>query len=93
MIMTIVFSVFMALSQVAVAGDVDSLFINLIRDEGHRVIMAIGFGGILGCFFLSDTAVAIASQANATRFPDRHKAQRGALARRGKAIDCPITRF
>jgi sulfur relay (sulfurtransferase) complex TusBCD TusD component (DsrE family) len=67
----------MLCSGAAVAGDTDPLFINLTSDDGHRVTMALAFGGAQLkrghplTVFLNDRGVMAASKTNAVQFTDQ----------------------
>lgn len=64
-------------SSAAFAGDSDALFINLTSDDGHRVAMALTFGGRQMerghhlTVFLNDRGVLAASKANAAHFAEQ----------------------
>jgi len=80
----------------AIAGPNDPLFVNLISDEGHRAGMALTFSGRqlkLGhplTIFLNDRAVALASRANAGKYPEQQKALAELIATGATIIVCPM---
>jgi len=80
----------------AMAGANDPLFVNLTSDDAHRVNMALGFGknqlerGHPLTVFLNDRAVFVASQANAGKFAEQHKAIGDLAAKGATIIACPF---
>ncbi|MCB1488585.1 MAG: DsrE family protein [Bauldia sp.] len=80
----------------AEAGATDPLFINLTSDDGHRINMALVFGGSqlkLGhplTVFINDKAVLAASKVNTGKFPDQQKTIAGLLASGATIIVCPM---
>ncbi len=80
----------------AQAGSDDPLFINVTTDEGHRMSMALTFGGKqmkLGhplTVFLNDRAVFAATSANAEKFAAQQKAIADLLASGATVIVCPM---
>lgn len=78
------------------AGDSDPLFINLTSDDGHRVNMALTFGGHQMkrghalSIFLNDRAVAVASKANAEKFAAQQKALTDLLGAGATILVCPM---
>ncbi|MDJ0931805.1 DsrE family protein [Breoghania sp.] len=80
----------------AFAGDTDPLFINLTSDDGHRINMALGFGGKQHklrhklTVFLNDRAVLAASKANNERFSGQKATIAGLLADGATIIVCPM---
>lgn len=80
----------------AFAGDADPLFINLTTDDGHRIDMAIAFGGNQLkrghplTVFMNDRAVMAASKANAARFPEQQKAIADLVADGVTILVCPM---
>jgi sulfur relay (sulfurtransferase) complex TusBCD TusD component (DsrE family) len=80
----------------AVAGDKDPLFINLISDDGHRITMALAFGGNQHdrghslTVFMNDRSVVAASKANQAKYPDQQKAIAGLIAKGATILVCPM---
>ncbi|WP_321341842.1 DsrE family protein [Breoghania sp.] len=80
----------------AFAGDSDPLFINLTSDDGHRINMALAFGGKqhkLGhklTVFMNDKAVMAASKANSERFAAQQATIAGLLEAGATIIVCPM---
>ena len=78
------------------AGATDPLFINLTSDDGHRVNMALTFGGHQMkqghplSIFLNDRAVAVASKANAEKFAVQQKALTELVGAGANIIVCPM---
>jgi sulfur relay (sulfurtransferase) complex TusBCD TusD component (DsrE family) len=83
-------------SGTAVAGSNDPLFINLTSDDGHRVNMALTFGGNQHArghkltVFLNDRAVLAASKANSDTFADQQKKIAELLATGATVLVCPM---
>ena len=80
----------------ALAGDKDPLFINLTSDDGHRINMALAFGGNQHArghaltVFLNDKAVLAGSKANADKFADQQKAIADLIAKGATILICPM---
>lgn len=80
----------------AMAGDTDPLFINLTSDDGHRVNMALAFGGNQAkrghplTVFLNDRSVLAASKANSEKFAEQQKAMEALLAAGANIYICPM---
>ncbi|HEY9039449.1 MAG TPA: DsrE family protein [Roseovarius sp.] len=80
----------------AFAGDDDPLFINLTSDDGHRVTMALGFGGNQLerghplTVFLNDRGVMAAAQANAEQFGDQQAMLQKLLDGGATILVCPM---
>lgn len=74
----------------------DPLFINMTADDGHRALMAISFGrnqlerGHGLTVFLNDRGVAVASKANAARYPEQQKVLAAIVAKGGTVFVCPM---
>ena len=81
---------------VAFAGDSDPLFINLTSDDGHRINMALTFGGKQHerghklTVFMNDKAVLAASKANSEKFSGQQAAIAGLLEAGATVIVCPM---
>ena len=82
--------------QSAKAGATDPLFINVTSEEGHRMSMALTFGGKqlkMGhplTVFLNDRAVFAASSANAETYAAQQKAIADLLSAGATVIVCPM---
>jgi len=80
----------------AFAGDDDPLFINLTSDDGHRVNMALAFGGKQMerghplTVFLNDRGVKAAAQANAEQFGDQQATLQKLLDEGATILVCPM---
>jgi len=80
----------------AFAGTSDPLFINLTSDDGHRSIMALGFGkaqmerGHPLTVYLNDKGVLLASVKNTRQFSEQQNILSGIIAKGGKVIVCPF---
>lgn len=80
----------------ALAGEKDPLFINLTSDDGHRVRMALMFGGHQLArghalsVFLNDRAVLAASKAHADKFGEQQKMIADLLAKGATILVCPM---
>lgn len=83
-------------SGAAFAGDTDPLFINLTSDDGHRVNMALAFGGNQlerghpVTVFLNDRGVMAASKANAVQFTDQQTTLQQLLDGGATILVCPM---
>lgn len=83
-------------SGTAFAGDNDPLFINLTSDDGHRVSMALGFGGGQMerghplTVFLNDRSVKAAAKANAEQFGDQQATLLKLLDGGATILVCPM---
>ncbi|MEB8385791.1 DsrE family protein [Rhodobacteraceae bacterium KMM 6894] len=83
-------------SGAATAGDTDPLFINLTSDDGHRVNMALAFGGNQLerghplTVFLNDRGVMAASKANAVQFTDQQTTLQKLLDSGATILVCPM---
>lgn len=80
----------------AAAGDTDPLFINLTSDDGHRVNMALAFGGNQAkrghplTIFLNDRSVLAASKVNSEKFAEQQKTMEALLAAGASIYVCPM---
>lgn len=78
------------------AGDSDPLFINLTSDDGHRINMALAFGGnqhLRGhklTVFMNDKSVLAASKLNSEKYPEQQKAIGELLAKGATVLVCPM---
>jgi predicted peroxiredoxin len=85
----------MMAGQVAIAGDTDPLFVNLVSD-GHRGTMGLTFSskqqerGHPLTVFLNDEAVRIAAKSNAQKFKSEQELIAAILAKGGTVIVCPM---
>lgn len=74
----------------------EPLFVNLISDNPHRATMGIGFGsaqldrGHPLTVFLNDRAVALASKANAAKYPEQQKMLTELLSKGATVLVCPM---
>lgn len=79
----------------AMAGANDPLFINLISDDGHRINMALGFGGAQHAnghkltVFMNDRAVLAASKVNQKKFSGQHAKIQELLDKGATILVCP----
>lgn len=86
----------LCISGMAMAGANDPLFINMTSDDGHRVNMALAFGGnqlTRGhnlTVFLNDKGVLVGSKAHSGKFPEQQKAIADIIAKGGTVIMCPM---
>jgi sulfur relay (sulfurtransferase) complex TusBCD TusD component (DsrE family) len=79
----------------ALAGSSDPLFINLTSDDAHRSSMAIGFGvsqmklGHPLTIFLNDKGVLIGSKQNAVKFSEHQKLLTDIISKGATVLICP----
>jgi predicted peroxiredoxin len=73
-----------------------SLFINMTSDDGHRLLMGLGFGlnqmkrGHKITVFLNDRAVSAASQKNAAKYSEQQKIIADLQAGGATVLVCPM---
>lgn len=85
-----------ALTSPSRAATVDPLFINLTSDDGHRVNMALSFGGKqlerghALTIFLNDRAVLVGSKVNAEKFAEQQKTLAALLDKGAVIFICPM---
>ncbi len=79
------------------AEDKDApLFINLTSDEGHRTLMAIGYGanqvqrGHPLTLFLNDRAVVLAARGNEARYPEQQRMLAKLVGSGATVYVCPM---
>jgi intracellular sulfur oxidation DsrE/DsrF family protein len=80
----------------AQAGPTDPLFINLTSEDGHRINMALNFGGMqLGrghplTIFMNDRAVLAVSKVHSHRYSAQQKTIADLIAKGATIIVCPM---
>jgi len=80
----------------AIAGERDSLFINLTTDDPHRANMAISFGGNqFGrghplTIFLNDKGVLVGARSNASRYAEQQKSLAELMTKGTTVLICPM---
>jgi sulfur relay (sulfurtransferase) complex TusBCD TusD component (DsrE family) len=80
----------------AIAGERDSLFINLTTDDPHRASMAISFGGNqFGrghplTIFLNDKGVLVGARSNASRYAEQQKSLAELMTKGTTVLICPM---
>jgi len=80
----------------ALAGATDPLFINLTSDDGHRVRMALQFGGVQLqrghplTIFLNDRAVVVASKKNSATYAEQQRTIADLIGKGAIILVCPM---
>lgn len=81
---------------VALAGATDPLFINLTSDDGHRIRMALQFGGVQLqrghplTIFLNDRAVVVASKKNSATYAEQQRTIADLIGKGAVILVCPM---
>lgn len=80
----------------ALAGATDPLFINLNSDDGHRIRMALQFGGAQLqrghplTIFLNDRAVVVASKKNSATYAEQQRTIADLIGKGAVILVCPM---
>ncbi|WP_428560898.1 MAG: DsrE family protein [Solidesulfovibrio sp. DCME] len=80
----------------ALAGKSDPLFINLTSEDGHRSLMALGFGkaqmerGHSLTVWMNDKAVMMASAKNKAQFREQQELIAEIIAKGAQVLVCPF---